>query len=56
MGAHFCGILLALVCGSTTEVMQLSRNILKLLAAVIHKNRRNAVGNSQNAMPPALGK
>jgi len=47
-----CGSRLSSVCGSRTEAMQSrqTKNILKSVAAVIHKNKRNAVGNSEKAV------
>jgi len=36
--------------GGRTEAMQKCKNTLNLLAVVIHKNKRNAAGNSEKIL------
>ena len=38
------------MCGSRKEAMQKNKNILNSLATVIHKNKRNAAGNSERVV------
>jgi len=39
-----------LMCGSRTEAMQKNKNILKSLAAAVHKNKCNAAGISKKTV------
>jgi len=49
-GKQMCGNKLGSACGSRTEVMQITKNILNLLMAVIHENKSNAAGSSENVV------
>jgi len=40
------------VCGSRTEAIQKNKITLNSLATVIHKNKRNAAGNSEKVVHP----
>ena len=49
---HKCGIRLDSLCGSRMKAIQKNKCILNSLAAVTHKNKGNAAGNSKHVVRP----